>query len=114
MAVRPSEDDKQRPVWIARALSNPNSDPEHPGCMLIRYFRPASRTKAMQDFYTGWDSPTGLRWKVDPTIEEVWESTNSILTAWKSATKKDTTQCVLKIPPRQVEIIRQSLANAQE
>ena len=68
----------------------------------------------MQKFYTGWDSGSDLRWKVDPANEEVWKSTNSIFTAWKSGTKKDTLQCVMSIPPRQIEIIRQSLAVANK
>ena len=114
VAICPFEEDKQRPVWIARALSNPNSNPEHPGYVLIQYYRPTSRTRSVQEFYTGWDSSTGLRWKVDSTLEETWESTNSILTTWKSATRKDTIRCVLKIPPRQIEIICQSLANAND
>ena len=114
VAICPSDEDKQHPVWIARALSDPNSNPEHPGCVLIQYFRPTSRIKAVQEFYTWWDSTTGLRWKVDSTTDAVWESTNSVLTAWKSTTRKKTTHCVLRIPPRQIEIIRQSLANANE
>ena len=70
--------------------------------------------KSVQEFYTGRDSTTDVRWKVDSTIEEVWESTNFILTTCKSAIRKDTTYCVLRIPPRQIKIIRQSLANANE
>ena len=35
MAVRPSEDDIEHLVRIARALSNPNSNLEHHGCVLI-------------------------------------------------------------------------------
>ena len=31
MEIRPSEEDRQRPVWIARALSSPNSSLKHPG-----------------------------------------------------------------------------------
>ena len=31
VAIRPFEDDREHPVWIARALSNPNSNPEYPG-----------------------------------------------------------------------------------
>ena len=105
VVIHPSEEHRQRPLWIARALSNPNSNLEHPSCVLIQYFRPTSRTRSIQEFYTGWDSETDLHWKVDSTLEETWESTNSILTTWKSATEKDTTHCVLKIPPRQIEII---------
>ena len=106
VAIHQSEEDRQRRVWIARALSNPNSNPEHPGCVLIQYFRPTSRTRSIQEFYIGWDSHTGLRWKVDSTLEETWENTNSTLTTWKSATRKDTTHCVLKIPPRSKSFIR--------
>ena len=68
----------------------------------------------MQKFYTGWDSGSGLRWKVDLANEEVWESTNSIFTAWKLGTKKDTLHYVMSIPPWQIEIIRRSLAVANE
>ena len=114
LAVRPSEDDGEHPVWIARALSNPNSNPKYPGCVLIRYFRPVSHSTNVQKFYTGWESGNSLRWKVDSTIEVVWESTNSILTAWKSGTKKNTSHYVMTIPPRQIEIIRQSLVASNE
>ena len=68
----------------------------------------------VQKFYIGWDSGNGFRWKVDSTIEAVWESTNSILTAWKSGSRKDTSHYVMSIPPWQIEIIRQSLAAANE
>ena len=60
VAVRPSEDDTEHPFWIARALSNPNSNPEYPGCILIRYFQPVSRNRNVQKFYTSWDSGSGL------------------------------------------------------
>ena len=74
--------------------------------MLIQYFQPVSRNRNVQKFYTGWDSGSGLRWKVDLANEEVLESTNSVFTAWKSGTKKDTLHCVMSIPPWQIEIIR--------
>ena len=114
LTVRPSEDDGEHHVWIARALSNPNSNPEYPGCVLIRYLRPVSRSTNVQKFYIGWDSGSNLRWKVDSTIEAVWESTNSILTTWKLGTRKDTFHCVMSIPLQQIEIICQSLATANE
>ena len=60
MAVHPSNEDKQHHVWITRALSNPNSNREHLGCVLIQYFWPKSCTKSVQEFYTGWDFATGL------------------------------------------------------
>ena len=61
MAVRPSEDDTEHPFWIARALSNPNSNPEYPGYVLIWYFQPVSHNRNVQKFYTSWDSRSGLR-----------------------------------------------------
>ena len=45
---------------------------------------------------------------------KVWKSTNFVLTAWKLGTKKDTTYCMLKIPSRQIKIICQSLADAND
>ena len=114
VAVRPSKDDAEHPFWIARVLSNPNSNLEYPGCVLIQYFQSVSHNRNMQKFYTSWDSRNGLRWKVDPANEEVWESTNSIFTTWKSGTKKDTSHCVMSIPPRQIEIIRRSLVVANK
>ena len=71
VAIPPFDKDKQGHVWIARALSNPNSNSEHLGCVLIQYFWSTSCIRAMQEFYIGWDSATGLRWKVDSTTEEV-------------------------------------------
>ena len=99
VAVKPSKDDAEHPFWIARALLNSNSNLEYPGCVLIQYFQPVSCDRNVQKFYTSWDSGNSLRWKVDPTIEEVWESTNSIFTAWKLGTKKDTLHCVMSIHP---------------
>ena len=98
VAIRPSEDDDEHPIWIARALSNSNSNLEFHGCVLIWYFWPVSRNKNVQKFYTDWDSGNSLQWKVDPTNEVEWESTNSILIAWKSGTRKDTSHCVMSIP----------------
>ena len=71
MAIRPSEDDAEHLLWITRALSNPNSNPECPGYILIWYFWLVLHNKNVQKFYTHWDSGNDLRWKVDPTNEEV-------------------------------------------
>ena len=47
-------------------------------------------------------------------MEGRFTGANSIFTAWKSGTKKDTLHYVMSILPRQIEIIRQSLAVANE
>jgi hypothetical protein len=109
VAIRPADGDT-RPVWIARALSDPNSNPERPNCVLIQYFRPTSRDQNVQDYYTGWDTTRGLRWKVDDTEPPLWEETNALMTAWKSRIKRGTVECMIKIPSAQIEVINQSLA----
>ena len=38
VAICPFEEDRQPHVWIARALSNSNSNPKHLGYMPIPYF----------------------------------------------------------------------------
>ena len=109
VAIRPADGDT-RPVWIARALSDPNCNPERPNCVLIQYFRPTSRDQNVQDYYTGWDTSRGLRWKVDDTEPPLWEETNALMTAWKSRIKRGTVECMIKIPSAQIEVINQSLA----
>ncbi len=113
VAIRPADGDR-RPVWIARAKSDPNTNPDKPNFVLIQYFRPTSRSQDVQDSYLGWDSANGLRWKIDDCQEEVWEDTSSIMTAWKSRVKKDTTECTLKIPLDQIKVIHDSIATIEE
>jgi hypothetical protein len=110
VAVRPVDGDSQ-PIWIARALSNPNNNPEKPNCILIQYFRPTSRSREVQDNYIGWDNDRGLRSKVDEIESLVWEHTNTLMTSWSSTIRKDTIHCLIKIPAIQIEVINQSLAS---
>ena len=41
----------------------------------------------------------------------MWEETNALMTAWSMRMKKDTHECVIKIPATQIEVIKQSLAS---
>lgn len=109
LAIRPADGDT-RPVWIARAKSDPNINHERPNCVKIQYFRPTSRSNEVQNHYTGWDSTNGLKWKVDETQAEDWLHTDSIMTAWKSRVRKETTECSIRIPAVQLKIIHDSLA----
>jgi hypothetical protein len=109
VAVRPPDGVTQS-VWIARALSNPNCNPEQPNCILLQYFRPTSRNMDIQAFYTGWDSERGLRWKIEESEPPVWEEPNTLMTAWSPQIRKGTHECVIKIPAPQIAIIKQSLA----
>nr|PNR31019.1 hypothetical protein PHYPA_027335 [Physcomitrium patens] len=110
VAIRPAEGEIQ-PVWIARALSNPDCNPEKPNCILIQYFHPSLRSVDVQQFYTSWDSERGLHWKIEENEPPVWEETNALMTAWSPRIRKDTSECVIKIPAPQIEIIKQSLAS---
>ena len=55
LALRPCDGD-ERPVWIARAMSDPNCDPERPNSIKIQYYRPTLRDGSIQRCYEGWDS----------------------------------------------------------
>ena len=65
----------------------------------------------VQKFYTSWDSSRGLRWKIEENEPPMWEETNALMTAWSPRIKKDTRECVMKIPIAQIEVIKQSLAS---
>ena len=67
MPVRPFDGNAKHHIWIAKALSNP----EHPGYVLIQYFRSMLHNKNVQKFYICWDFGNGLRWKVDSTNAKV-------------------------------------------
>ena len=81
VAIQPVDGERQL-VWIARALSNPNCNLEKPNCILIQYFRTTSRSVDVEEFYTGWDSERGLRWKFEENEPPVWEQTNALMTTW--------------------------------
>ena len=110
VAIRPADGETQ-PVWIARALSDPDCNPEEPNRILIQYFHPTSRRVDVQELYMGWDSDRGLRWKIEEKEWPVWEETNALMTAWSTRMKKDTRECVIKIPAVRIEVIKQSLAS---
>ena len=65
----------------------------------------------VQELYTGSDSNSGLRWKIEEKELPVWKETNALMTAWSTRIKKDTRECVIKISAAQIEVIKQSLAS---
>ena len=98
-------------MWIARALSNPDCNPEKPNRILIQYFHPTSRSVDVKEFYTSWDSDRGLCWKIEEEEPPMWEETNALMKAWSTQIKKDTCECVIKMPIAQIEVIKQSHAS---
>ena len=114
VALRPCEGD-ERPVWIAQALSNPNSDPERPNSINIQYYKPTLRDAGVQANYRGWDSEAGLQWKIDYDQLPDWENTESFLTAWKPRVRRENlAHSTVKIPCIQVQIILDSLEREAE
>ena len=114
LALRPCDEDV-RPFWLARALTDPNSNPDLPNTIQVEFYRPISREEDVLKFYTGWDVDGRLRWTVEKDVPESWQSTDAVLTAWKSKVKKDVNNRgrardpTLKIPQKQVDIIKASL-----
>ena len=69
-------------------MSDPNSNPERPNTMQIQFFYPVSRNRDVLKFYKDWDTNVNLRWTIEKGVAITWESTNSVLTAWKSQSQK--------------------------
>jgi hypothetical protein len=109
VAVRPADGDS-RLVWIAWAKSDPNCNPEWLNSVLIQYFQPMLRSPLIQETYHGWDSKTGLHWKIEESNDPQWEHTDSIITAWKLRVRRDSAEYTIKIPVEQIAIIRDSIA----
>ena len=69
-------------------MSDPNSNPERPNTVQIQFFHPVSRNRDVLKLYRNWDIDVNLQWTIKKGVAITWESTNSILTAWKSQSKK--------------------------
>lgn len=108
MVIRPTDGDS-RPIWIARALTDPDCNRNHPNCVEIQYYQPSSKSTVIQETYQGWDSTRGLKWKVDETQAPEWLHTNAIISSWKSNTRQESRRATVAIPGRQIEVIRESL-----
>ena len=112
VALRPCDGD-ERPVWIARATSDPFANPDRPGCIELQYYRPSSRNRNILQFYTDWDTNDKFRWTTDTSADRTWESTDSIMTGWKPRSRKrdidERQESSMKIPANQIAIIKASL-----
>jgi hypothetical protein len=65
--LRPDNGD-EKPYWVARALTGFNDDHEHPGCIEIQSYKPASKYVQVQSTYVGWGSKKSFKWRVDETL----------------------------------------------
>ena len=115
VALRPC-DGNDRSFWIARAMSDPNSNPERLNTVQIQFFRPVSRNRDVLKFYKDWNTNVNLRWTIKKGVAITRENTNSVLIAWKSRSQKqDESHSQDKAPTTkilqgQIQIIKASLA----
>ena len=86
------------PFWIARALTDPNSDVSHPNCIWMQYWTPASSYYVDADTYEGWDSTRGNIWREDRSFDSIWAHMDCIMDAWQSSIRKGTTNPQMQIP----------------
>ncbi len=83
--VRPALDCDE-PMWLGRAVENPQFDPvvDHFREVLVQWYIPCGTSKDLQRLYTGWDTKTNFRWKIDRTASQAdYVSTDSIMASWK-------------------------------
>ena len=50
----------------------------------IQFFCPVLQNRDVPKFYKDWNIDVNLRWTIEKGVAITWESTNSVLTAWKS------------------------------
>ena len=97
-------------------MSDPNSNPERLNTVQIQFFHPVSRNRDVLKFYKDWDTNVNLWWTIKKGVAITWESTNFVLTAWKSQSQKQDRShsqdkaLTTKIPRGQIQIIKASLA----
>ena len=72
LAIRPLDEGSEQPVWIARAITAPHFDPEHPNSIQIQYWTPAATQSVDVITYKGWDSSSGNSWREDSRYDPIW------------------------------------------
>ena len=108
VAMRPADDDP-RPLWLARAITNPSPDPGHLHMIQIQYWTRAARKHISMETYEGWDTKKGNVWREDRTMNPTWSSTKCIMTAWKPRARDATLDPKVAIPIPQIDIIKASV-----
>jgi len=115
VALRPCDEDI-RPFWLGRAMSDPNSNLDMPNTIQIQFFRPISRNRDVLKYYKDWNTDKNLWWTIEKGVDISWQSTDAILTAWKSRIRQTEGEHsrgndpTTKIPEKQIKIITTSLA----
>ena len=106
LAIWPVGEDTNHPFGIARALIDPNFDVNHPNCIWMQYWTPASTHYVDAETYKGWDSTTGNIWREDKRFDPVWAHTDCIIGSWQSRIREGTTNPRIRIPMLQIANIK--------
>jgi len=67
VVVQPADGDL-RPFWLARELTNPNSNSGHINSIELQYWTPISFQHTTKDTYAGWNTKQGNSWCEDKDI----------------------------------------------
>ena len=114
LLLRAGDETYVKPVWVAKALSEPNfaTFSPHFRQIQVEYYRPTARNEDVIRHYTGWDTNHNFRWKVDSEHGPSWVDTDSIFIAWKP--RKNQSGSV-SIPQKYITFAKDNLARiAQE
>ena len=109
LAIRPANEGTSHPFWIARALTDPNSDSSHPNCIQMQYWTPASIHYVDAETYEGWDSTGGNIWREDRRFDPIWTHTDCIMGAWQSRIQEGTVNPRMRTPMLQIANIKASV-----
>ena len=90
-------------------LIDPNSDSNHPNCIRMQYWTPASTHYVDAETYEGWDSTGGNIWREDRRFDPIWTHTDCIMGAWHSRIREGTVNPQMRIPMLQIANIKASV-----
>ena len=109
LAIRPPDKESEQLVWIARAITAPHSDPEHPNSIQIQYWTPAATHSMDAITYEGWDSSSGNSWREDSRYDPIWIHTDCIMDAWHSRIREGSSNLRMRITALQIANIKASI-----
>ena len=69
-------------------IVHPLQSTQFNGLLQIQFFHLVSRNRDVLKFYKDWDTDSNSWWTIKKEVAITWESTNSILNAWKSQSQK--------------------------
>ena len=109
LAIRPPDEESEQPVWIARAITAPHSDPEHPNSIQIQYWTPAATQSVDAITYKGWDFSSGNSWRENSRYDLIWIHTDCIMGAWHSRIREGSSNPRMRITALQIANIKASI-----